>query len=71
MRLVKSQCFECAKGTLEPTITARSFTIDGHRVRIPGLVVLVCNRCGDRSWPESELERGRQLAAIKRSAEVA
>lgn len=71
MKLTESKCFDCGKGKVRPAVTARSFTIEGHRVRVPGLVVLVCDRCGERSWPFSEITRGRTLAAIKQAAKAA
>lgn len=71
MKLTKSPCSDCGNGHVRPVVAARSFTIDGHRVRVPGLIALVCDRCGERSWPEGELARGRTVAAIKRSAAAA
>lgn len=68
MKPTDGPCFDCDEGRVRPVVTTRSFTIGGQRVRVPGLVALVCDHCGAHSWPESELVRGRALAEIKCAA---
>lgn len=67
----EAPCFDCEEGRVRPVVQARAFTIDGHPVTVPGLVALVCDTCGERSWPESELARGKDLAEIQYAADPA
>jgi len=68
MKLIDEKCFECGEGMLKPSVVTRSYTIDGRKIRVPGLIVLCCTKCGEKSWPDSELQRGRQIAALKNEA---
>ncbi len=64
----KSKSFDCGRGTLRRVIVSRSFTIEGRRVRVPGLVALEYDVCGERFWLDSEILRTREVASIKRTA---
>lgn len=68
MKPTDNKCFDCGKGTLRRVVTSRTITVDGYRVRVPGLIALECDRCEARSWLDSEIQRAREVASLKRSA---
>ncbi len=64
-KLTETPCFDCSKGTIRPQVVSRNYTVEGKSVRVPGLVVLKCDTCGQRSWPASEIEQGRHQARCR------
>ncbi len=39
--------------------------VQGSRFRVDGLLPDRCSECGTLVWPNSELERAREIVAIK------
>ena len=58
-------CPECRKGQLGRVLASRTYTVEERSVEVGGLMPYECDACHARSWPDSELQRGREMLAIK------
>lgn len=64
-------CPECPSGQLERIIASRMYEVEGRKIEVDGLMPYRCTVCGAHVWPDAELQRGRQMLAIKLRKEAA
>ncbi len=61
----KGACPECGRGQLFPVVASRTYDIKGRRVRVDGLLPWECEACHKRVWPNAEVQRAREIIALK------
>lgn len=61
----ENRCPECGKGVLRRDVVSKVIEGPGGRVRVDGLLPDRCSECRALVWPNSELERAREIVAIK------
>ena len=68
----ETRCPACGKGQVQRVIVSRTYEVEGKRYRVDGLMPDKCDTCGELTWPDEELSRGREMLAIKlrKAAEI-
>ncbi len=61
---VETRCPACGKGIVERVIVSRTYTVDGKRVSVDGLMPDKCSACSELTWSEAELRRADEAIAI-------
>ncbi|MBI4870424.1 MAG: hypothetical protein HY814_02530 [Candidatus Riflebacteria bacterium] len=46
-------------------MASRTYQIGGSKVRVDGLIPWECERCHERVWPNSEVQRAREIIEIR------
>ncbi|MBI4872953.1 MAG: hypothetical protein HY814_15475 [Candidatus Riflebacteria bacterium] len=64
MKPTENRCPECG-GQLVRVVTSRTLNVEGHPVFVEGLMPYECLACKEQVWPNAELMRAREQAAIK------